>query len=90
MEKEKKTSVVKLVAKIVIGSLVELFAGVATNCIVDKMGGSKPAKIGAKAGGIMLGYMLADQVSDHLIDQFDSARDDISEFRRALDEEEHD
>lgn len=80
--------IAKGVIRFVVGGLVEIFIGAATNSIVSRVDGSKAAKLGAKAGGFLVGLMIGDQVSEYVCDTFDEAMDTIDEFRQAIDEEE--
>lgn len=80
--------IAKSVIRFVVGGLVEIFIGAATNSIVSRVDGSKAAKLGAKAGGFLVGLMIGDQVSEYVCDTFDEAMDTINEFKQAMDEEE--
>ena len=89
MKNEKNTGrdVAKSVIRFIVGGLVEIFVGAATNSVVSRVDGSKAAKIGAKAGGFLFGLMISDQVSNYICDVFDETMDSIDEVKDAMEEE---
>lgn len=89
MKNEKNTGrdVAKSVIRFIVGGLVEIFVGAATNSVVSRVDGSKAAKIGAKAGGFLFGLMVSDQVSNYICDVFDETMDGIDEVKDAMEEE---
>lgn len=89
MKNEKNTGrdVAKSVIRFIVGGLVEIFVGAATNSVVSRVDGSKAAKIGAKAGGFLFGLMVSDQVSNYVCDVFDETMDSIDEVKDAIEEE---
>lgn len=90
MKSEKNTGrdIAKSVIRFIVGGLVEIFVGAATNSVVSRVDGSKAAKIGAKAGGFLFGLMVSDQVSDYICDVFDETMDSIDEVKDVIEEEE--
>lgn len=90
MKNEKNTGrdIAKSVIRFIVGGLVEIFVGAATNSVVSRVDGSKAAKIGAKAGGFLFGLMVSDQVSDYICDVFDETMDSIDEVKDVIEEEE--
>ena len=80
--------ITKAVVRFIVGGLVEIFVGAATNSVVSRVDGSKAAKIGAKAGGFLVGLMVSDQVSGYICDQIDGAVAQIEEMKEAIEEEE--
>lgn len=87
-ENKSKLDTVKTVVKFVVGSLVEIFIGAATSSVVDHIEGPKVAKLGAKAGGFLVGMMVADQVSDYVCGGIDDISNELDRVKAALDEEE--
>lgn len=94
---EKKTEVtkkgsrmkaVKTIIRFAVGGLVEIFVGAVTNNVVGGVEGSKIAKLGAKAGGFLVGMYIGDQVSEHICDQIDSAMDELDALKAKIEEEE--
>ncbi len=87
---EKKTTkrdIAKSVIRFVVGGLVEIFIGAATNSVLSRVDSSKPAKIAAKAGGFLVGLMVSDHVSDYVCDTIDETMFEITEMREAMEEE---
>ena len=94
---EKKTEVtkkgsrmkaVKTIIRFAVGGLVEIFVGAVTNNVVGGVEGSKIAKLGAKAGGFLVGMYIGDQVSEHISDQIASAMDELDALKAKIEEEE--
>lgn len=88
---EKKTTgmdIAKAVIRFAVGGLVEIFIGAATNSIVSRVDGGRVAKLGAKAGGFLVGLMIGDQVSNYVCDTIDETMYEIEELKEAMDEEE--
>lgn len=86
-KKESKMKTIKSVIRFVVGGLVEVFIGAVTNSVVSRVDGSKAAKVGAKAGGFLVGLALADQVSNYICDEFDDTMNELDELKEAIEEE---
>ena len=76
----------KTVVKFGVIGLVALFVGAATNNIVDGVKAVKLAKIGAKAGGILLGIYAGKQVSDFACEFIDGAGEKLDEIKETIEE----
>lgn len=87
-EEKKGLKIAKSVIRFVVGSLVDLFVGAATSMVVDHASGPKIAKVGAKAGGFLVGMMVGDRVSSYICDSIDETVGEIDKLREAIDEEE--
>lgn len=87
-EKSKKFRGIKLGIQIVVTTLVEIFVGAATNSVLHDVTGGKIAKLGAKAGGFLVGMYMGDKVSDYICDGFDQTLADIEEIESTVEEEE--
>lgn len=87
IRKEERIKTVKTVIRFVVGGLVEIFVGAATNAITGRVNGSRPAKIGAKAGGFLVGVYLGDQVSNYICGEIDNTMKQLEELKQAIEEE---
>lgn len=87
IRKEERVKTVKTIIRFVVGGLVEIFVGAATNSIIGRVDGSKAAKIGAKAGGFLVGMYVGDQVSDHICNGIDNTMKQLEELKEAIEEE---
>ena len=85
MNKETKDKV-KTVVRFVVMGLVDLFASAAISNVVDRMDGPKIAKLGAKAGGALVGMAVSDKVADYVCDQFDEISDAVEEAKKSVSE----
>lgn len=86
MDKE-KFKVVKVVIKFVAAGLVELFTGAAISSVMNNVEGGKIPKIGAYAGGALVGLMVGDQVGDFLCNELDEFCEDIDELKSSIESE---
>lgn len=87
-EKKNSMGTVKSIVRFVVGGLVEVFVGAVTNSVVSRVDGSRIAKIGAKAGGFLVGLMVADQVGNYICDEIDETMEDLDELKEAIEEAE--
>lgn len=88
MSENNRMDTAKSIARLIVGGLVEMFVGAATNSIVDNVDGSKWAKWGAKAGGFLVGMMIADRVGDYVCDSMDETMEELEKLKEAVEEEE--
>ena len=75
------TPIVKLAIGLGVGGLVELFTGAGINSVINNVEGGKWAKLGAKAGGYLVGAYVSDKVTGYICDTID---DSTESFRRML------
>jgi len=85
---EKRMKVIKGIIKFAVGGLVEIFVGAVTNSVIGGVNGSRAAKLGAKAGGFLVGMYIGDQVSDYILKGVDYGMEQLEELKNAMDEEE--
>ena len=78
---------VKTVIRFVVGGLVEIFVGAVTNSVTSNIEGGKIAKLGAKAGGFLVGLMISDQVSDYICGEIDDTMEELDKLKEAIEEE---
>lgn len=83
-----KMDKIKTVVRFAVGGLVELFIGAITQTVVDHVDGPKVAKIGAKAGGFLVGMMIGDHVSEYICDSIEDTMGELEELKEAIDKEE--
>ena len=67
--------------------LVALFVGAMTNNVVGGVKGIKLAKMGAKAGGFLVGVYIGKQVCDFACETIDGAAQKLEELKEAIEEE---
>ena len=84
---EKRTKIIKGVIRFTVVGLVEIFVGALTNSVVGRVDGSKIAKVGAKAGGFLVGMYIGDQVSNYICKGIDEATEKFENLKAAIDEE---
>lgn len=87
-KKETRMKIVKTAIRFVVGGLVEIFVGAVTNNVVGGVEGSKAAKLGAKAGGFLVGMYLGEQVADHICDGLDYTMAELEEIKESIENEE--
>lgn len=87
MEKNERMGKVKTVIRFVVGGLVEIFIGAVTNSVVSHVEGTKIAKLGAKAGGFLVGMMISDQVSDYICANIDNTMSELETLKETIEEE---
>lgn len=83
MNKEK----IKIIVHFVVAGLVDMFSAAVISSAVDHVDGSKIAKLGAKAGGILVGAVVADKVGDYVCDQIDEISEEFAKIKEAANEE---
>ena len=87
MEENSKMKTIKTVIRFAVVGLVEIFIGAATNSIVGRVDGSRTAKLGAKAGGFLVGMYIGDQVSNYICDEINNAMTQMEDLKEAIEEE---
>lgn len=85
--KEKKFKGIRIGVRIIVTTLVEIFVGAATKSVLHDVDGGKAAKLGAKAGGFLVGMYVSDKVSDYICDGIDETIADIEEIEAGIDNE---
>ena len=88
MTEEKKSPMkyVKTAIRFAVGGLVEIFVGAVTNNVVGGVEGSKLAKLGAKAGGFLVGMYIGDQVAEHICDGVDDIVNEFNELKASMED----
>lgn len=74
--------------KMVVSGLVGLFTGAIVDTVSANATGTKIAKIGAKAGGALVGYYIGDKVTEHIMSDIEEMLPDNSSDDDEDDEEE--
>lgn len=83
----KKYKGLRLGIRIAVTTLVELFVSAATKGILHDVEGGKAAKLGAKAGGFLVGMYMSDMVSDHICDGIEQTISDITEIENSIEDD---
>lgn len=86
--KKKVISTVKTVIRFAVGGLVEIFVGAVTNNVVGGVRGTKIAKLGAKAGGFLVGMYIGEQVSDYICNSIDETVEEFDKLKDTIEETE--
>ena len=88
--KDKTFKGIKMGIRLVTTTLVEIFMGALTNSVISDVRGGKMAKLGAKAGGFLVGMYLGDEVANYICDDFDEALSDLEEIEARTESEDED
>ena len=83
-KRESRMKYVKLGVKIAVGTLVEIFFGAVTNSVLGEVKGGKLAKLGAKAGGGILGAYAGVKIGDYICDEIDELTDDLEDIEETM------
>lgn len=86
-KKESRMRYIKTAIRFAVGGLVEIFVGAVTNNVVGGVEGSKVAKLGAKAGGFLVGMYIGDKVADHICEGIDSTMKELDALKETIEEE---
>lgn len=87
IRREDKMKTIKTGVRYVVIGLVATFVGAVTNSVVGRVDGPRIAKIGAKAGGMLVGLHVGDQVSDYVLGIMDKTAAKLEEIKAEMDEE---
>lgn len=85
-QKKNRMKTIKTVIRFGVGGLVEIFFGAVTKSVINRVDGSKIAKIGAKVGGALTGIYVGNKVADYICNEIDETEREIEEFKAALEE----
>lgn len=85
--KGKGRTVFKWILRFTVGILAEIFMGAVTNSVLANTEGNRVARIGAKAGGFLVGMAVSDHVSNFICDEVDEALEDLDDIKEAMDNE---
>lgn len=84
MNNNEKTKTFKTILRFAVGGLVGTFVGSMAEGITGHVEAPKIAKLGAKAGAILVGIHLANNVSNYICEGIDTAAEKLDKLKESI------